>query len=232
MEKNIENLMKGLVGSLQQYNDAKNGDKNKTLRKITHPPITISRELGSGGRIIAAYISKRLNYHLYDKEIIEIISKESDVKAGLIEVLDEHRLSNVELWIQSLFQDKVIDEYEYGALLVKVIHSLAELGKVVILGRAANIILGAGGSLRVRVVAPIEMRIKNLIKYEKINEEEAKKQIIKSDKERSNFLKSYFNSDITNPFSYDMIINIENFKSLEAVGDLIIESLNKIKINK
>ncbi|MCR5172240.1 MAG: cytidylate kinase-like family protein, partial [Treponema sp.] len=39
--------------------------------------ITISREYGSGGRLIGKLIADTLNYKFYDKEIIDLAAQES-----------------------------------------------------------------------------------------------------------------------------------------------------------
>ena len=41
--------------------------------------ITIGREYGSNGRRIAKALSQRLGIHYYDKELIRLAEKESDI---------------------------------------------------------------------------------------------------------------------------------------------------------
>lgn len=44
--------------------------------------VTISREYGSGGRIIGKLLAEKLDVPFYDKEIIEIAAKESGLLQG------------------------------------------------------------------------------------------------------------------------------------------------------
>ena len=47
--------------------------------------ITISREYGSGGRMIGRLVAEKLNIPLYDKEIIELASEKSGLSPEIIE---------------------------------------------------------------------------------------------------------------------------------------------------
>ena len=47
--------------------------------------ITISREFGSGGRMIGKMLAERLKIPFYDKELIEIAAKESGIDKELFE---------------------------------------------------------------------------------------------------------------------------------------------------
>ena len=44
-----------------------------------HFVITVGREYGSGGRAIAKLVAQKLNVPFYDKELIELASKESGI---------------------------------------------------------------------------------------------------------------------------------------------------------
>ena len=46
--------------------------------------ITISREYGSGGRLIGKMVAEQLGYAFYDKEIIDMAAQESGLSAEFI----------------------------------------------------------------------------------------------------------------------------------------------------
>jgi len=52
--------------------------------------ITISRECGSGGRIIGQKLAEKLNIPIYDKEIINMVAKEKGYTKEIIEISGEH----------------------------------------------------------------------------------------------------------------------------------------------
>ena len=51
--------------------------------------ITISREFGSGGRFIGEEVAKKLGIAYYDKELINLASKESGICGEFFEKADE-----------------------------------------------------------------------------------------------------------------------------------------------
>jgi len=231
MAKDIEKFFKGQVSAWRTLVETKKEGKEKSDR-TKNPPIAISRDLGTGGRFIAEKLACCLNYKLYDKEIIELIARERKIHKELIETLDERTRSNLELWFEGIIKGKMIQASEYITTLAKVIRSLAELGGVILLGRASNIILGEGGGLRLRIIAPLEYRIKNLVKYEHYSEDKARETIKKTDSERSQFLKTYFNSNIADPLNYDLVINRACFSSIDTIVKIITDMLSSITLKE
>ena len=177
-------------------------------------------------------IAKKIDYKIYDKELMEVIAREEKISSDLIKTLDEGKASSIEIWVESLLKGEALDEYDYITKLTKVINSLADAGKGIFLGRASHIILASGSGIRVRIVDKFENRIKNMRRYDNIDETAAVKILKESDKDRAKFLKTYFNSDINNPLQYDLVINCSGFDSVDDIADIIICSLKKAKIKK
>jgi cytidylate kinase len=71
--------------------------------------ITIGREPGSGGRLIAARLSEKLGYKVYDKNLLNIASRESGLNREFFEKFDEKASFSI---FGSWFgmQDNVTDE--------------------------------------------------------------------------------------------------------------------------
>jgi cytidylate kinase len=106
---------------------------------------------------------------------------------------------------------------------VKSILTIAQHGETVIIGRGANFILGLEKGFHLRVVAPLEKRIENLIAYKHFSAAEAKKSIEHGDKEKKEFIHTFFGENIDDPSSYDLILNTANFQIEEAL-DLILKA--------
>ena len=60
---------------------------------MKYPVITIAREHGSGGRVIAQKVGKKLDIPVYGKTIIDIAAQESGLAPDLIQNLDKRRAS-------------------------------------------------------------------------------------------------------------------------------------------
>jgi cytidylate kinase len=90
---------------------------------------------------------------------------------------------------------------------MKVIGTIEKHDQAVIVGRGANFILPPDKRLSVRLVAPLETRVKNVAKDFNVGTEEARRRVIRADSDRRAFIRKYFNSDIENPLNYDMVLN-------------------------
>jgi cytidylate kinase len=187
--------------------------------------ITISRQAGSGGRKLAPHIASMLNFELIDRQILDLLIKNTGARERLINSLDERTQSGIDLWVEGVLTQRYVDRTEYAHLLAKTINILAENGNAVILGRAANIILGKRGGFHVRIVAPRDMRIANLMEYENLTLEAARKRIAQFDEERRKFYRDCFDADIDNPGDYHLMINTGKI-SLSAAAQTILTGWN------
>ena len=81
--------------------------------------ITVSREPGSGGKIIAANLAEKLGYDLFHQEVLHAMAKSSNVSTQLLKTLDEKGLSILEDWIASLVDDRHLWPDQYQKQLMK-----------------------------------------------------------------------------------------------------------------
>ena len=174
---------------------------------FVQPVVTISRQWGSRGSYLAKRLAEILNYNLVDREIIDYIVKNSGVRRKLVESLDEKTRSEIGLWMEGILEGRYVDKGEYFTHLLRCIKVIGEHGATVIVGRGANFALGLRYGFHLRVVAPEEIRMQYLVKYENVSPEQAKEAIKKSDEERKSFIRSFYHADIDDPQYYDMVIN-------------------------
>ena len=183
--------------------------------------ITISRQAGSGGRTLGPQLASRLGFEFVDRQILDLLVKNTGARERLIDSLDERARSGIELWVEGILTQRYIDREEYVRWLAKTINVLAENGNCVILGRAGNVILGPRGGFHVRVVAPKELRIANLVNFEGLSIPDAQKRVETLDEERRRFYRDCFNADIDNPLDYNLIVNTGRM-GLATALDLIV----------
>lgn len=192
--------------------------KEQKEEKAAVPIVTISRDPGSGGRIIAEKLAHKLKFQVFHREVLHEIAKSADVSEYLLETLDEKGLSVLEDWISSLVYDRHLWPDEYLQHLMKVIGTIAKHGRAVILGRGANFILPPEKQFRVRVTAPRKLRIEHVARHFNISKDEAKRRVIRTESDRKAFVRKYFNADIADPVNYDLIINTETLSVDHAVN--------------
>jgi len=102
--------------------------------------------------------------------------------------------------------------------LMKIIGTIGKNGRAVIVGRGANFVLKPEKRFRVRVIAPMDMRVDNISKAFGTSIEETRRRIIRTDSDRKAFIRKYFNADIEEPMNYDLIINTGTVSSEQAVS--------------
>jgi cytidylate kinase len=186
--------------------------------------IALSREVGARGTTVAREVGQRLNWAVYDHELVEHIAREMKLRARLLESVDERSLSWLEECLEALASGPLVSESGYVRHLVQTLLSLATHGECVIVGRGAAMILPADTTLRVRMVAALDDRAAVMSEELGIAREEALRRVLTSDRERIQFVKDHFQKDPTLNQHYDLILNSSRFTVAEC-ADLIVAAL-------
>ena len=181
----------------------------KKIEKRDLPVITISREPGSGGRIIAQKLAAEMNVEVFHQEVLHEMAKRADVSQQILATMDEKGLSILEDWISSLVYDRHMWPDEYLKHLMNIIGAIGKHGRAVVVGRGANFILPPEQRFRVRITAPRRFRIRNVSREYDLPKNKAKRRVIQTESDRKAFIRKYFNSDISDPNNYDLVINVE-----------------------
>jgi len=179
--------------------------------------VTLSREPGSGGRIVATRLAEKLDIDIFHQEVINEIAKSADVSNKLVETLSERGLSTLEDWISSLVHERHLWPDRYMQHLMKVVGTIGKHGHAVIVGRGANFILPPERRFSVRIVAPQAWRVKNVSRKFDISQEDAKRRVMRTESDRRAFIRKYFNADIADPTNYDLVINTATLNVDDAV---------------
>ena len=169
--------------------------------------VTVSREPGSGGRIVAQNLAARLGFEVFHQEILHEMAKRAEVSNQLLATLDERGLSILEDWISSLVDDRHLWPDQYLRHLMNVIGTIGKHGRAVVVGRGANFVLPPEQRFRVRITAPQKLRIENVARDFNLSPDEAKRRVIKTESNRKAFIRKYFNADIADPTNYDLVMN-------------------------
>ena len=110
--------------------------------------VTISREYGSGGRIIGKLLAEKLDVPFYDKEIIEIAAKESGFSKELMEESElkaknsfAYSLSSMSSFGEGIGANMLSVNERMFIAQFQVIREIGEKGEAVIVGRCADYVL-------------------------------------------------------------------------------------------
>ncbi len=176
-------------------------------KKTSVPVITVSMEAGSGGYLVAEGIAKRLGFELYSKNILNAVSHSADVSSSALELIEKERFSKLQDFVSSLLTGEYVYSGDYFQHLAKIVNALGIIGRAVIVGRGANFILPPEKRFAIRVVAPEEVREKNVAFHFGVPLVEARKKIRHRNSRRKAFVKDTFHEDIADWKHYDLIIN-------------------------
>ena len=199
-------------------------DQKKKYKKPIRPVITMSRLPGSGAWFLARCLAEELKIDYFDREIIEEVAKSAKVSKRLISTLDEQDRSILDDWVDAL-GERHVWPYEYVDHLTKVVGTIGAHGHAIIVGRGASFILPPEVSLRVLVVAPMEVRVNNVAAAFKISKDEAMQRVMRAESDRKAFIRKYFHADLADPMHYDLVINTQYF-GLDAATRIVKEAFN------
>ncbi len=176
--------------------------------------ITIGRMHGSQGKGIGKLVSEELHIPFYDKEIAAITAKES----GLYDESD----SLYQLYLTTSPAKYAIEAEE------KVLQEISKKGSCVIVGRAADYVLRNNPNvIKIFIYAPLEYRIQKIMEMYKDSKEKAKKNILKSDKNRASYYELISGGTWGKVENYDLCIDSSIGK--EKSAQIICEYIKKRK---
>ncbi len=162
--------------------------------------IAISRQMGSGGYTIAAAVAKALGYEYADRQMIVNAAKAYDVPEAAIAEVAERRLS---AW-QRFDEEKM----RYRTFLDAAFFSIAEKDNVVTAGRGiAALVRGVRHALRVRIIAPPDVRVERIMKKENLDHAKAVHKIREYDRDVTARISYLFGPEWLLPENYDLVIN-------------------------
>lgn len=164
--------------------------------------INIGRQLGSGGREIGAKLAAQMHIDFYDKELINIASKESGLCKEFFEKADEKTSQSIFGGLfgmrfpfindGSIPNNNCLSNDALFKIQSDVIRELAEKKSCLFVGRCADYILrDHPRCVNIFITASKEDRIRRLCKEKGINSEKAEDLIEKTDRERAAYYNYY-----------------------------------------
>jgi hypothetical protein len=194
------------------------------------PCLLVSRERGSRGSRVARLAGERLGWQVFDREVIDEIAQLAHVRQQLVATVDAETRSNWEGPWRPELQPEDIGHEQYLRWLRQVVLTLGHHGDVVLLGRGSEYLLPAQCALRVRVVAPLEARVRRVAETDKVSPAEAQAHVQEFDAHRADFIKRCFQRDSNLSLNYDLVVNTEALKVEAAVEIVLLAMRDKLGV--
>ena len=186
--------------------------------------ISVSREFGSGGHIIAEKIAKDHGLRFYDRHLLDEIANENNVQVEVLEKYDEkprNAFLSRRVGAFSNSMEEILAEMQFDYIRKK-----ADSGEsFVIVGRCAETVLsGHSGLISIFVVGDDEAKLKRVEQVYKLNSNEAILKMKRHDKKRRQYHNRHSSFRWGDSRNYDLCINSSKLgldRTAEALEDYI-----------
>jgi cytidylate kinase len=212
--------------------------------------ITMSRQIGSGWREIGDRLIDELGLRVFDKRLMMLVAAEVGIhEAEIVDYSDEEytargffeRLFSRQRTVASITtrtrgslgaeqrSTQALDEAMAIDLIRATMGAAYERGNVLIVGRGGQAILeGKPDVLHVRVVAPMEDRVRRLQERENLTAPQARRLAMERDRAKEEYLHTFHNLDPADTTMYDLVVNTGKLGTNTAV-ELIITAAKALE---
>ena len=187
---------------------------------MAHTVITIGRQFGSGGRIVAQRVAESLRIPFYDKAVIDLAAKETGLSEEFIRQAEQKKTSSFLYNLYMSTQNLPVSDQVFIAES-DVIRKVAAVGPCVIVGRCADYVLrNQEGVLNLFIHAPLDERIFRAKEEYKVEAADMRAYVLKQDKRRAAFYEHFSDRVWGKAENYHLAIN--STIGLDTTVDLIL----------
>ena len=195
------------------------------------PMITISRQYGTNGHLIAEKLAEKLNIPFYDKDLIAIASQESRIDERAFDRAEEtattalgYALSNRSN--RSLYGMPLNDQL--FNIQSSIIRTIADQGPALFVGRCADYVLdGYKDSINIFLHATVESRLETVMQRDSLNARDAEARIKRLDKARATYYNYYTDRKWSDLSNYDIVLNVSHLTPEES-ADLLAAFITQV----
>ncbi len=195
--------------------------------------ITISREYGAGGSDLARALGTRLEWPVLDRNLVNLVAERLRCDLPTVEEMDEHPptlsarfIANAlliqppELLYPVDIHNTLLDADSIAQAARMVIEEAAQSPPLIVVGHGAQCLFrGRPGALHLRLVAPLEDRVRRLLPH-RGNAAIFATQARQMDDQRAAYVRRHFHTDVRDPLLYDLVINTGRV-TIEAAVDVV-----------
>lgn len=186
--------------------------------------VTVSRQLGSLGDVIAAIVARAMGYKLIGPDQVHERANACDSEyKDACAVYESEKGPG--FWERFFF-----DRPSFTALFKSLTYEFASEGNVVIVGRGSQLVLrDVPGVFSVRIVAPTPVRVERIAERYGVSKEAASDIVRKHDRERSALMQSMFDHDDTDWALYDIVLNTTHYTA-DAGAEVVVKAATKMTV--
>lgn len=177
--------------------------------------IAMTQEMATLGKDVALGVCEALGLQQVRHEVGDVVAGRMHVKKSLIRRIREGKASRIEKW--------AADEKTISIFTAQEVYDLAVKGNVLIRGWGGTYLLRDVPHIpRIRVCAPMELRVKRLMeRLETDDEDLARHEIGVDDAARASRMEEHFNVRWGDPTLYDLTLNTERVPVAQCVEQVL-----------
>lgn len=189
--------------------------------------INVGRQFGSGGKLVALALGRKLGIPVYDQELITKAAEESGFSKDLFAKSDEKRnMLAFSSFVVDVGRFGSVDNYmndnQLFVIQSNVIRSIADKGSAIFIGRCSDYILRDRKCLDVFVTADDAVRIKRVADRMNLSQEQAESLIRKKDRTRETYYNYYTFGNWGVASNYDLCVD-SSILGIDGTADMIID---------
>ena len=209
--------------------------------KLNEPfVITISREIGSGGRTVGRKLAARLGVRYSDKQLIRSLKEKFNLTVSGIEQLKGQKKNWLADFIQmvapvpkanmladadSKYLQEVRQDVSVKDLYAaekEILSGIADQGSCVIAGRSGFFVLkDFPNKVDIFITASREKRIERVMRKQELSREQAEALIDSVDESRENYVKRFTGLSRYDARNYNLVLNMDYLTEDEAVAIIL-----------
>ena len=201
----------------------------ETPPQAPKPFITVSRQPGAAGITLAQKFLDAINrtddgqdppWTCWDRELVEKVAADKHLSQRLIDSMETTSHTWLETFLAGLTGEP--DELMVFSRVAQTIRALAQVGHVVIVGRGGVFITrNMPGGLHVRLVAPLQKRIKHIAATMGMSAKDAAQWIAQQEANRAAFYRRHWPGETLDPERFALVINTAEIKPTALVQMLV-----------
>lgn len=179
------------------------------------PVIALTQEMATLGKDVALGVCDALGLQQVRHEVGDVVAGRMQVKKSLIRRIREGKASKIEKW--------AADEKTISIFTAEEVYDRAVKGNVLIRGWGGTLLLRDVPHIpRIRVCAPMEVRIRRLMeRLETDDEDLARREIEVDDAARASRMEQHFNVRWGEPTLYDLTLNTERIPIPQCIDQVV-----------
>lgn len=202
--------------------------KKQEFKSRVNNCISFSRKIGVGALEIADLVGEKTGLRVVDREILEHIASDSDLRKKTVDSFDERHPGVMSNFGAMMFGEKSFTMGDYMRHLISAVYSISDDAPTIFVGRAAHLILPRDRVLAVRFISSKEHRVKRVAGILDIGESTAEKKLAEEDKQQRDFFKKNLKKKDASPYEFDLVINRDYITDAQWAAELV-EHAYKLK---